>query len=485
MHEDPDPVPNPKPVPLIPYLPLRYLSLLLLACCMACSTTDEGPAPDHGPLPQDIPRLESLLAGGDIDDMTRLKIYNRLVLKLRGDRPHRAGKYAALQLILAGETDNPEYAGKALYLLGLMDKEHRDYNSAIVHYLQAIDRFDIGDIKDRLGDCYNNIGNVFLQTGMFDVAIPYFEKAVEYYEASNYGDYKLLALENLAVCHRKKESPDFATASKIYSQVIQSILNHKDIDYLSLIDLSIDFGVLKFNEEKYREAVEQYALALTYTASLPSSDEHRARLYANMTEAYMYMGEEHYATAGDYLRKLQSLDRPEQRSSKHEIQILNIQGELAHRLGEYERALSLCDRAIALADKEVVNPPLLETVALKRKVQRAYGRKGGPVAIEDSWRMEDLEEQQDRLRRAFEGRLDSAELRAILLRTVDGHHAHREAVREAKERRERHARVLLVLLLVFSVPAYYLIRYVQRHLREEKRLRKLRAQARMYLKRQA
>ena len=408
------------------------LLLIVLSLFVTCTDTDRVISPDE--LPDEPSKLESMLDDGNLDNDTRLAVYNKLALKLWNVDPSEALRYTDLQLELAKQVENHEYWGRSFYVKGLVYRNGKDYKVALENYLKASDRFERAGLGKRIAHCQSNIGEIFQYNNFHREAIPYFEKAAEYYRASQQSKYRVNALHNLAISHWKKKNADLKKTADIYTAIIAEQLALKDVDHDYIVKLYTNYGLLNIDLENFATGIAQYENALEHAKGTEREEEYRARLYSNLAEAHMFQGEDHYPEAVDYIAKVQELKGAEQSDSRFTVQILNIQGELAMRLGEHEKALALFEEAAATANKEVVNEALQETLELMDRAQQAYLRAGGKLGYADAHRLHELGKAQERAGREFLNGVDRKELLALLQRTVDGYHHDRKEARLATER---------------------------------------------------
>ena len=420
-----------KPDTLKTNMKQRFLLPIVLTLLFSCLDRDDyKPQKD---LPEDIPTLEGMLRE-DLGDMDRLKVYNRLAFRLSNTDTERAMKYADLQQALAQREEHHGYWGKALYIKGLIHRDNKNYKSALENYLEASDRFEKAGLGKRIAHCQSNIGEIFQYNNFHGEAIPYFEKAVEYYAAAKQDRYKVLAMENLAIGHWKKKDADLAKATEIYTTIIAEQLALNEVDHDYIVKLYTNYGHLNFDRKDYASAIAQYEHALEHVDMTERKGEHRARLYSNIAEALMYQSREHYVEAKEYMEMGESVKNSTPADSRFMVQRLNMRGELALRLGEYEKALSIFERAIGIANKKVVNEALQETLNLMDRAQQAYLRAGGKLGYADSHRLRSLERKQHELEDGFFKGMDNDELLALLQKTVDGYHHEKKEARLATER---------------------------------------------------
>ncbi len=433
---------------------MKLLYLLPLVFCLACDNSN-SPLPLVKELPKDIGALEEMLQS-EQENRIKLVVYSKLAKAIKKDNPDQAMAYLEQQLQLARETDNIEYEARAHHSKGFIYQSRKKYDKAIYHYLKAIALFDEGDHTGRMADDYFNIGTVFLKIGIYEEAIPYFEKAVQYYEQVGDTQYTAITFANLAMCHWKKGSPENSIALEYYGKAIGIELKSGSRDSHHLFNWQNDMGALLFRMGNYHEAINAYDKALKYVRSIDRSDNLKAMAYANIAEATMYQGEEYYQKAEVWIHKVIALEGTSYSDANIHLKILNIQGELAHRLGKYSLAMGIYEKAVAMADTGNISEALTETLALWDRSQRAYSKSGGFVRDVDIWRVKDLQQRQKELKQDFGKGLDQGKLRAVLAKTIDNHHNEvRMTLISAKQslRMQVFLCVALLLLLMLAVVA--------------------------------
>ncbi|MBL3659015.1 tetratricopeptide repeat protein [Fulvivirga sediminis] len=138
---------------------------------------------------------------------------------------------------------------------------------------------------------------------------------------------------------------------------------------------------------------------------------------------------------------------------------LNIEGELYQLQGEHHKAIDIFNIAIDLADKEVINESLMQSLSLISKSQRALASKGSEIDIKDIFKIEDLRNKQDDLRSKLVNKLDYKSLQVLLDKEIEIHY---RDIKQAEIDKERStiikwaSAIILLFILVLIGTAIYL-----------------------------
>ncbi len=401
---------------------MKLLHCLALIICLSCSGTSNIEPQDEQRLPDDIEALERL-SSSKIDDSRKLEIYAKLGKMLKNSDAEKAKQYLEKQLNLAQEIDNKEYEGRAYHGNGLIYRREGKFVDAINSYLHAIDLFEETQSFSRLADDLNNIGFLFEKAGAYEEAITYFEKAFKYYKDTEDLKYLIITYQNLAFCNSKKGNPNFELAQTLYEEAIELQLEFDPNNNYQLVQLYNQLGGLNFKKGNFEEAIVKYKEAVEFANRLQKANEQKSNLYHNIAESYMYMGNSFYSLANDWITQAVSLSNSETPDVLLNQRRLNIAGELQQRQGNHAKAISLFEQAIDMADKNNYNEPLKNTLNLISQSQQAVVRKGGKIAYEQIFAIEELEDRQEELRIKFDDSLDKQALKEALKKEVDAYHA--------------------------------------------------------------
>ncbi len=201
-------------------------------------------------------------------DTVRLKIYTQILKANLYANPPLAWEYAvkfdSLATLLKSETDmayGKNYLGMAKYV-------NNDFTRAIVHYLEAIERFEKLKIPLRVGIALNNIGACYQYRGEPKQTIEYYQKALTIFQKLNEttwignvshniaNEYLQMAYQNAA---KHTKSTYLKEAEKYEKIALGSFESQKD-NYSAALSY-INFGNIKYEEKKFGEAIRDYTKA--------------------------------------------------------------------------------------------------------------------------------------------------------------------------------------------------------------------------------
>lgn len=382
---------------------------IVLTGAIACSDgTDMVPSE----LPEDSHALESLLAD-DISHELRLEVYHKLYKLNRSGNAELAELYINKQLELAKAIENKIYEGKAYHAKGLLHKSSGKYISALNSYLHAINLFE-GTDNARMADDFNNVGNIFMETKGYDDAIPYYEKAANIYKDINDLPYLLSTYTHLAICHSNLE--DYAKASEYLNKALELQHQVDNTDMKSFVHIFNELGNSSYNSGDYDNAIEYYKKALSYAETLNNL---KFDVFHNLANTYMHKGAGYFDEANYWLAKGQGYQETDGIDNLNLVQYYNINGEFYQLQGKHKKAVEVLNQAIAVADKEVINEPLVNTLELLSKSQRALTAGNIKVDYADIYRVEDLKAQQLALKTRFASDLDYESLQIALNKEIE------------------------------------------------------------------
>lgn len=390
--------------------PILYL--LFLFVLSACKDETEI-SPEK--LPQDTQELESLL-NKEIDTDTRLAVYYQLYKNHRSTDIEQAAHYASQQRGLAEQLDNTLYLGRAYHAQGTLQEQSGEYIEAVNAYLHAIDAFEKIEYRPGVATDLNYLGLVFMRSEGYKDAIPYFEKSAQIYKESR--DFKNLSIAytNLAICLYETES--YISASDNIEKAIISHRKAEVSDNERLAYLYYLLGNIQHLTKDFDGAIDQYNKAWEL-ANI--SDEIKADIAYNFMNTYAQMEQDKeksnkwLAEAKKYQMQAQNIE------NENLVRQYNIEGEFHQLQGNHQKAVEIFNEAIALANKDIINEPLNNTLDLLSQSYRALTDNGAKVAYEDIYQIADLKEQQQELKNNFANGLSQKALQAALNREVEAH----------------------------------------------------------------
>ncbi|WP_185155929.1 tetratricopeptide repeat protein [Fulvivirga kasyanovii] len=383
---------------------VAYLALVLIFS--ACTDNHEI-KPD--PLPNDIPSLEKHLKDGLTGD-TRLQAYYMLYGRYLYKDNDKAEWYIDELLKLAKEENSQPYIARAKHGKGYVKQIKGDYLGALPWLLQAVDLFDELDDVARMADDINNIGLIFLKVEGYKDAIPYFEKAAIAYKRTEDLKYQSVAVTNLAICNSKTQQYTEAKENIRLAVALQLQFDSNDVNRLAHV--YNEAGNIFYNASQYNQAIEHYNKALAFN---PNYEQMQVILYDNLANTYLTKG--NYDKATKFLSKGRGISI----DNKTAVERYNIEGTLYQQQDKHLKAIEIFEQAINMADKEIINEPLNNTLELLSKSYRIMTDNGAKVAYEDIYRIADLKEQQQELKDSFYNGMNAKALQAALSKEVEAH----------------------------------------------------------------
>ena len=414
--------------------------------------------PSKGLLPKDRDGLEAITKS-DTADIVKLKAYWQLY-KLQSKINHtKALDYLENQLSLAKEIGNSKYEGLAHHGKGAVYRHIGQYSQAVNAILDATEVFEREEDVTRSAFNLAYIGYIFMKVGGHEAAIPYFDKALQGYQSVKNHKMTFETYVNLANTHRKKQQPDYYRAESYYIKAVDLQKQIGAINYGRLAYLYNEIGALNFQAERYAQAITAYQDALTYAGKMDTPTEMQTNLYINLAESALKLDGEYTNLANKWIGKALALspnmaDTDEQTAIKR----LNTMGAYFHQTGQYEQALTQFNKAVVLANQEVVNKPLQETLSLITTTYKAMEDTGESVALASVFYYEDLKEEQNALEKELASTLNNTASPAALQKEVVLHYERKEAA--VDQRLLMIAwQVVGLLTILLIVGGYFLKRY--------------------------
>lgn len=384
---------------------MAYLALVVVLT--ACADNNEI-KPD--PLPNDIQSLEKLLKDGLSGD-TRLQAYYMLYGRYLHEDNDRAEQYIDELLKLAEEKNSTPYKARAIHGKGYVKHLKGDYLNALPSLLLAVDLFnELGDAA-RMADDINNIGLVFLTTEGYEDAIPYFEKATNEYSKTGDLQYQLMAYTNLAICHIKIN--DYPKAIDILETVLSLQTRIDATDNGRLAYYHNELARVYYFANDYIKSIRHYEKAL----ELSKDTESNYVSHYGIGNVYIAMG--NAQKAKHWLDQAPATTKDFKEGDI--IKGLNVYGALYQLQGNHQKAAEVFEKAISLANKDIINEPLSETLDLLSQSYRALTDNGAKVAYDDIYRIADLKKQQQELKDSFYDGMNAKALQAALNQEVEAH----------------------------------------------------------------
>lgn len=431
---------------------MKIVRMALMAIVFFVSCNTETAEPSTPQLPDDPEQLKALLEG-EVSDQVKLEAYSSLHHHYRKTDSELAFLYLEKQWFLAKDLGNDMEAGKACYNMGLIRKNEGDYIKAVEFYLEAINSFEeVGD-TEKLGSVLNNLGGIFAETGNFEYAIKFYIKVKEIYEGSQDTRRQILANYNLGICYFSQNESDYGKAEMFLRDAI-SLANGLDERKEYYLNRAFNYlGALYYKKGEYAKAKEAYLESVNYMDSTEGRNKLQYIAYANMSEAEMGAGS--YETAHHWMEKALTFAQEGNMDANLLIRGYNIQGQLYQYQGKYKESIAALETAINLADDDVINEPLQETLRIIRLSYKALNHAGKAVSADRYDRILELDGKQDKLEKDLVENTNFQALQAALSLSIELDSQRKENKAEA-EKKVIFIVIAILLALVAGVVLYRL-----------------------------
>lgn len=293
-------------------------------------------------------------------------------MKLIKENPTGASAMARVAWDMAEREEDYWAMGFAKSGMGYIGMKVRDYESAFVNYIDALELFENSDTLDLYNkmDVVHNLAIIHSKFNNYDESIArYLEAeslAKEYlnkYPGHMKENGRLKYLVNLpyfrAVQYEKKGAHQ--TAGKLLMDLWKRAEDEGDI--VAHARVLNKLGVIKKKNGEYKEAAEYFGLIV---AEREVSKKYKAIAYHNLAETYMVQGnyskaESFYLNALDFKKEI-----GDARSTFITYQGL---GELAYKKGDMQEAINYWETGLGIFDKVEGEP---ELYSIYNSLQLAY-----------------------------------------------------------------------------------------------------------------
>lgn len=427
-----------------------FAALVAIVFFSNCSTEITEPSPIK--LPEDPQRLKELLAK-EQDHKRKLEIYHALYKSYRQSDPLLAISYLSDQRDLASQIGDELTAGKACYNMGFIYDEVSNYISAVDAYLQAVNYFDKMGDTERVSIVLDNIGVVFMETGNYEYAKKFHEKTRSIHLEA--GDERKLVIStlNLGICSYLQENADYKIADEFFSKAIsiaEGLAERKNY-YLNRIHNYR--GAMYYKKGDYARAKATYLESIDFVDPTLDSDKLRYIAYGNVGEAEMGAG--NYEAAHHWIKRALTFAQEGNMDANLLIRGYNIQGQLYQYQGKYKESIAALETAINLADDDVINEPLQETLRIIRLSYKALNHAGKAVSADRYDRILELDGKQDKLEKDLVENTNFQALQAALSLSIELDSQRKENKAEA-EKKVIFIVIAILLALVAGVVLYRL-----------------------------
>lgn len=440
---------------------LKFLVICILLALggMACQEKEEV-VPEAQVLPEDVTELESLLSS-DLSNEVRLEVYWKLYKESRDENPELAFSYLESQASLSTKIGHNLYLGKACFGQALLSKRNGEYIQAVDFYLASINAFEKINEVGLIASALSNLGDIFATTGNYEYAEKFFKKA--YQTHLNTGDKarQVLTSLNLGICNFSKQEPDYVTANQYFQKALEltgSLDQEQDYYFNTIYN---QLGTVKYKQADYNAAIHNYQLSLEYLGTGDGIEEKQAIAYANIGEAYMDQG--NYTEAQRWMDKSFALSS-HIRDNQVAVDVHNMMARLYQVQGEHEQAVVYLEKAIEVADKDVINEALQETIELTRLSYKFLQNSGKPVSVARYENALTVDGMQDALEEELVEKANFTSLQSALGLSIelDNQIKEKKAEIEQRELISNIALSLGILLIIAAIVGFiYTVNYIR------------------------
>lgn len=259
--------------------------------------------------------------------------------------------YADSMLTYAQVNSLPYYEVVAYCSKGILNYKNGNYELALDCYEKAepIAR-EIGDAA-LLFRIYNEFGNIYYEKGEVEVSLKYYDLAIDNAKASNDYDSYAIVLSNIAGNYF--DDGEYETALKLYDSAL-NITDDIDIKiaiYYNVAEVQNELGNVSESENTYSKLLEMLD---------ESTDVYICLLVLNKL-SYLYIIEENYDKAEEYLNRVDSISALNPYSDTR-LTMYKLFHDMYFKIGDYERAElysqklgSLQDSLIAIDNTKKLN----------------------------------------------------------------------------------------------------------------------------------
>jgi len=194
-------------------------------------------------------------------DTNRLKAIFFLASNYAQSNPDTAIILALQQLELAQKSHQKKYEFKAYNILGISYAVKGDKTSSLNHFLSALKiSEELNDIHSK-GDCYMNIGLLYKEHRQFDKAMEYCLRAIEINDKNGIMD----LYTNMGLIYEEGFS-DFDKAVEYYKKALVISKQQNDLRSLQVIYSNLANATSKLG--KFTESLEYHFNSLTIAKSI-------------------------------------------------------------------------------------------------------------------------------------------------------------------------------------------------------------------------
>lgn len=185
-----------------------------------------------------------------------LDYLENLVKKESQIKPEKVGYCAQVYDSIANTLDDKRYHAKAMRMRGLSHYVNKEYDTALIFFLDALRIMEKIGYEEDLFRLYSNIGSCAYNINDFENAEKYYHKGLKNAKKQNQKNWVAIINNNLSVHYMEMEKFELAT------NCMDSALLYfnKTFDTLNVVSVYINKGNLMNYQQKYDEAIFAYKM---------------------------------------------------------------------------------------------------------------------------------------------------------------------------------------------------------------------------------
>mgnify|MGYP000459640678 CR=1 FL=1 len=236
------------------------------------------------------PRTDSLKQEltKELPDTLRSKILYQLAKDLYRVEPKPSLEYAreSLKRIQPYAEQHPRSLAMSYNILGVINKNEGEYDSALVFYVKAIELFEEINDSVSLAPVFNDVGVLFKTMGEYEKALPYYRKAYQTCVRIKNANGTIMTLNNVGTIHNELGDID---STKWYYFKAYRIADSLD-NWNALAIVTNNIGELFSNQGDERTALRYFKETLRYDQK-SHDDFGMSYSLLNIANVFMAMGE--------------------------------------------------------------------------------------------------------------------------------------------------------------------------------------------------
>jgi len=430
----------------------NYYSIVILFIVLLFSCGREEVELTTDQFPEDPIRLEAMLKDNH-SDATKLLAYDKLYNAYLDEDVSKSLMYLDLIIDLSQKTNSSIDLGKSYFRKGYLFNREGEYIKSIPAYHTAAKYFKEAKDNIFLAHTFNNLGNAFFEAGRIDDAILFFENAKKLYEKEQEYQNLLEINTNLAVCYYTKSVPDLNKSKSYFENSLRycNLVSSEQARYKNWVHNCL--GIMYYKNHEYDKAIENYKQSISF--DLPTTvnpKEKKAIAYMNIAESLSAVDK--YDKASDWLAKAMLLD--ENLSEKDLVEMYNIKGGIFQKQGDHDNAIKSLNKAILVANKDIINPVLQRTLVLLENSYRALQISGFDVDDQNYAQLLEIYRIQSRLKDELTHKITSEAMQTALFMNTELTKATGQASFFEKQKSAiQRAAIIVAVFLLISLGLYY------------------------------